>query len=82
MDDIALMARRKTELQWKVTRWQEALRKGGLKMYTWKSEIMMSRRKGRQAVTVRDVDRAEWKTVQEVKSLGSEKDSEGRKQVQ
>ena len=76
-DDIALMARTKGELQRKLTKWQEALYKGGLKMNTRKVEMMVLRRKGRQAVTVRDLDRAELKQVQEVKYLGAEIDSEG-----
>ena len=77
-DDIAQMARTKEELQRKVIRWQEALRKGGLKMNTRKSESMVSRKKGRQAVTVRDIDGAELKQVQKLKYLASEIDSEGR----
>ena len=60
-DDIALIARTREELQLKVIRWQEALLKGSLKMNKRKSEIMVSRRKGRQAVTVREIDGAEWK---------------------
>ena len=72
------MARTEEELQRKVTREQEALRKGSLKMNTRKSEVMVSRRNGRQAVvTVRDVDGAEWKQAQEVKYLGSEINTEG-----
>ena len=46
-------------------------------MNTQKSEIMVSRRKWRQAVTVRDVDGAGLKQAREFKYLGSEKDSEG-----
>ena len=76
-DDIALMAGAKEELQWKVIRWQESLRKGDLKMNTRKWEVMVSRRNGRQAVTVRDIDGAEWKQVQDFKHLGSEIDTEG-----
>ena len=38
---------------------------------------MVLRRKGRQAVTVRDVNRAELKQFHELNCLGSEIDTEG-----
>ena len=53
-DDIALMATTEEELQEKVIRWQEALRKGGLKTNAQKSEVMICEKNGNTEIKVTD----------------------------
>ena len=70
-DDIALMATTEEELQEKIIRWQEALRKGGLKMNAQKSEVMICEKNGNTEIKVTDQGGSELKQVQKFKYLGS-----------
>ncbi len=75
-DDIALMATTEEELQKKVTRWQEALRKGGLKINAQKSEVMICERIDNTEIKVTDQSGSELKQVQKFEYLGSEIEAE------
>ena len=71
-DDIALMADTEEELQQKVINWQEALRKGELKMNTQKSKVLVTERHGETEVKVVDAIGVELKQVKRFKYLGTE----------
>ena len=70
-DDVALMATTE-ELQEKVIRRQEAIRKGGLKINAQKSEEMICEKNGNTEIKVTDQGGSELKQVQKFKYLGSE----------
>ena len=76
-DDIALVVTTEEELQEKVIRWQEVLRKGGLKMNAENSEVMICEKNGNTEIKVTDQGESELKQVQKFKYLGSEIATEG-----
>ena len=79
-DGIALMVETEEELQRKVINWQEVLRKGGLKMNTQKSKVLVSERHDQTEVKVVDAIGVELKQVKRFKYLGTEIATEAVKQ--
>ena len=73
------MAETEEELQRKVINWQEALRKGGLKMNTQKSKVLVAERHGETEVKVVDgvAILVELKQVKRFKYLSAEIATEG-----
>ena len=76
-DDLVIVADTEEELQERYLEWKSSLERGGMKVNTSKTEVMISSREGREELNVSSEDGERLKQTNEFKYLGSTLAEEG-----